>query len=86
MAMMYTVDTTTVTSSTSATLADLLCNRKYTVWVYAEGEQTGRRSVSRIVSLPARGIHFHMAVYCMYIMACGSMPYVGMTPKKNGSH
>ena len=61
--MMYQVDNTT---ATSATLLNLQCNTKYTVWVYAEGGGTGIRSVSRMVSLPARGIHFHMAVYCMY--------------------
>ena len=53
--MMYTVDNTTVTS---ATLPNLQCNTKYTIWVYyTEGRRTGKRSASRVVSLPARGRH-----------------------------
>ena len=51
--MMYTVDNTT---STSATLFNLQCNTQYTISVYAEGDRTGNRSVSKLVSLPARGI------------------------------
>ena len=52
--MMYTVDNTT---STSATLPNLQCNTKYTVWVYASGGQINTRSVPRMVSLPARGMY-----------------------------
>ena len=51
--MMYTVDNTT---TTSVILHNLKCNTKYTVWVYANGGQTST-SVSRKVSLPARGGH-----------------------------
>ena len=51
--MMYTVDNTTVTS---ATLSNLQCNTKYTIWVYAE-DRTGKTSLPRMVSLPARGRH-----------------------------
>ena len=52
--MSYTVDNTT---ATSATLSNLLCNTKYTVWVEARGGGTGRRSSSKMVSLPARGMY-----------------------------
>ena len=51
--MMYTVDSAT---ATSATLSNLQCNTQYTISVYAEGGRTGNRSVSKLVSLPARGI------------------------------
>ena len=54
--MMYTVNSTT---AISATLPNLQCNTKYTVWVhaYSGGGQSGKRSVSRMVSLPARGVY-----------------------------
>ena len=57
--MMYTVNNTTVTS---ATLPNLQCNMKYTVWVhaYVRGGHTGKRSVSRKVSLPATGMIVHV--------------------------
>ena len=48
--MMYTVSNT---KATSATLPNLQCNAEYTIWVYAEGGQTGRTSVHRMVSLAA---------------------------------
>ena len=51
--MMYTVDNTT---ATSATLLNLQCNTKYTIWVHAEGGQFNGTSVLRMVSLPARGM------------------------------
>ena len=53
--MMYTVSNTT---TTSATLPNLQCNTKYTVWVhaYARDAQTGKRSISRMVFLSARGM------------------------------
>ena len=50
--IMYTVDNAT---ETSATLSNLLCNRQYTISVYAVGGKTGRRSSFTVVSLPARG-------------------------------
>ena len=50
--MMYTVSNI---SATSATLSNLQCNTNYTIWVYASGGQTGKRSVSRMVFLPPRG-------------------------------
>ena len=48
--MMYTVDNTT---ATSATLPNLQCNTKYTVWVHS---QINKTSVSKRVYLPARGV------------------------------
>ena len=51
--MMYTVGNTT---ATSATLSNLQCNTKYTVWVHVRGSQINKTSASRMVSLPARGI------------------------------
>ena len=43
------------TTATSATLPNLQCNTKYTVWVHARGGQINTTSVPRMVSLPARG-------------------------------
>ena len=51
--MMYSVDSAT---ATSATLSNLPCNTQYIISVYASGGTTGTRSVTRVVSLPARGI------------------------------
>ena len=51
--MVYTVGNTT---STSATLTNLLCNTKYTIWVYYVQSGMGHTSVSRMVYLPARGM------------------------------
>ena len=53
--MMYAVDNTT---ATSATLPNLQCNTKYTIWVYvaSSGQMTGNEGASTTVSLPARGI------------------------------
>ena len=63
--MMYTVDNTT---ATTATLPNLQCNTKYTIWVHAEGGQFNGTSVPRMVSLPARGsyvqVTWHFMVYC----------------------
>ena len=52
--MMYAVSNTT---ATSATLPNLQCNTKYTIWVYYVQSGIGRTSVSRVVSLPARGMY-----------------------------
>jgi len=52
--MRYTVGNTT---ATSATLANLQCNTKYTIWVHASGGPNDASSVSTLVSLPARGRH-----------------------------
>ena len=43
------------TTATSATLPNLQCNTKYTVWVHARGVLNGKRSDPIITSLPARG-------------------------------
>ena len=51
--MMYTVSSTT---ATSATLPNLQCDTEYTIWLEARGSRTGKRSTSRVVFLPARGI------------------------------
>ena len=50
--MRHTVENIT---ATSATLPNLQCNTKYTIWVYATGGQIDKRSDPRMVSLPARG-------------------------------
>ena len=52
---MYTVSN--ITAVTSATLPNLQCDTKYTIRVEARGGLTGRNSLSRIVSLPARGMY-----------------------------
>ena len=59
--MMYTVNSTT---ATSATLPNLQCNTKYTIWVYARGGQINRTSVPRMVSLPARGMYIIPILFC----------------------
>jgi len=46
--MVYTVDSAI---ATSATLSNLQCNTQYSIGVFADGV----RSVTRVVSLPARG-------------------------------
>ena len=69
--MMYTVHNPT---ATSATLPNLQCNTKYTVWVYvASGRShvTGNTSTSRMVSLAARGtcimyVTFYTVYYTLY--------------------
>ena len=51
--MMYTVNSAT---ATSAILSNLPCNTQYTISVHAVViGTTGRRSLTRVVSLPARG-------------------------------
>ena len=67
--MMYTVNSTT---ATSATLPNLQCNTKYTVWVHVESGSymTGNMSAPRMVSLATRGTHvmymtFHMIYYTL---------------------
>jgi len=51
--MMYPVDSAT---ATNAALSNLQCNTQYTISVYAEGGRFGKRSITRVVTLPARGI------------------------------
>ena len=53
--MMYTVSNTT---ATSATLSNLQCNTKYTIWVVASNAgQTEKKSTPKMVSIPARGMN-----------------------------
>ena len=90
--MMYTVGSTT---ATSATLPNLQCDTEYIIWVSATSGQTTQYSVSRMVSLPARGIctcfvTFH-TVDCS-LVNCTTVPPpapptpTGVTPQfTNGS-
>jgi len=52
-------------TATSATLSNLQCNTQYTISVYAEGGLTGKRSVNKVVFLPARGttVDQHLPVF-----------------------
>ena len=52
--MMYTVDNTT--AITNATLPNLQCSTKYTIWIYYVQSGMGTKSVPIMVSLPARGV------------------------------
>ena len=52
--MMYTADSTTAT--TNATLPNLQCSTKYTIWIYYVQSGMGTKSVPRMVCLPARGV------------------------------
>ena len=54
--MMFPVDNTT---ATSATLSNLQCSTKYTIWVYVEGgsNKTGKMSAHTMSFLPARGMY-----------------------------
>ena len=74
--MMYTVDNTT---ATSATLPNLQCNTKYTVWVYvASGSHmTGNMSTPRMVSLPAKGTYI---MYMTFIQFTVYFKTVRITP------
>ena len=51
--MMHAVSNTT---ATSATLLNLQCDTKYTVWVHASGGGNNSRSLPIMVNLPARGM------------------------------
>ena len=64
--MMHTVGSTT---ATSATLPNLQCNTKYTIWVCAIGRVNDTRSDPGIVSLPARG----MCIYIVFHQVCCSL-------------
>ena len=64
--MMYTVDNTT---ATSATLLNLQCNTKYTIWVRAKGNQINRTSAPRMVSLSAKGRHMSPCIFIQFIVA-----------------
>ena len=70
--LMHTVDNTT---ATSATLPNLQCNTKYTIWVYARSKRTVNASVLRVVSVPARGMSLtiHMFISCIEFTICDVM-------------
>jgi len=55
--MMYTVDSVT---ATSANLSNLQCNTQYFISVYAHGNRSGSRSITRVVLLPTRGIYLNL--------------------------
>jgi len=74
--MMYTVDSAT---ATSATLSNLQCNKLYTISVYAEGGRTGSRSVTIVVSLPARGSTIAQIILSHYY-TCNLSPVAPPTP------
>ena len=84
--MSYTVGNTT---ATSATLPNLQCNTEYTIWVYAEGGQTGKSSVSRTAFLQGTYMYVHTFIYiyiyiyfsctvycsfCLYVTPAPSTP------------
>ena len=52
--MMYSVDNT---AATSATLPNVQCNTKYTVWVHVRGSHINSTSAPTEVYLPARGMY-----------------------------
>ena len=57
--MMYTVGST---RATSATLPNLQCNTKFTIWVYVESGSNSTSNISspRLVVLPARGTYMSL--------------------------
>ena len=55
--MMYTVTNIPTAATTSATLPNLQCSTKYTIWVHARGGSTTITSVPRMFFLPARGMN-----------------------------
>ena len=79
--MMYTVDSTT---ATSATLSNLQCNTQYTISVYAGGGSIGKRSLPRVVSLPARGtctsILLDTYILIVYTSLCIDIPPAPPSP------
>ena len=72
--MMYTVNNKT---ATSATLPNLQCNTKYTIWVdVASGSHmTSNMSAPRVVSLAARGTYIvYVTFYTVYYTLYYSSP------------
>ena len=59
-------------SATSATLPNLQCNTKYTIWVHAKGGQINRTSTPRMVSLPARGMYMLRCIFIQFIVVCNA--------------
>ena len=68
--MMYTVDSTT---ATSATLPNLQCNTKYTIWVSSRSKRTVSASVLRVVSVPPRGMSLIIHISCIEFTICDVM-------------
>ena len=78
--MMHAVDNTT---ATNATLPNLQCNTKYSIWVYARGGQINRTSSPSIVSLQARGMYIIpilCIVYCIHSRLYHISPPAPPTP------
>ena len=78
--MMHAVDNTT---ATNATLPNLQCNTKYSIWVYARGGQINRTSSPIIVSLQARGMNIIpilCVVYCIHSRLYHISPPAPPTP------
>ena len=59
--MMHTVGNRT---ATSATLPNLQCNTKYTIWGCAKGGQINRTSSPRMVAKGRHMSHCHDTVHC----------------------
>ena len=81
--MMYTVDNTT---ATSATLPNLQCNTKYTIWVHARGGQIDKTSIAIVVSLPARGTSLHDYAYVYFSHRVYYSLYYCTTHSSSHSH
>ena len=71
---MHTVGNTT--AITSATLTNLQCNTKYSIWVYARGVQINRASSPGIVSLQARGMYIIPILCIVYCIVSYTIIYI----------
>ena len=71
--MMYTVGST---RATSATLPNLQCNTKYTIWVRAKGGQINRTSIPRMVSLSAKGMYMLRCIFIQFIVFCNTISLI----------
>ena len=68
--VMQTVNNTAVTS---AILANLQCNTRYTIWIHAIGRVNDTRSDPGIVSLPARGMDtLHSMHFIKFTVVCNA--------------
>ena len=70
---MYTVSNTT---ATSATLSNLQCNTKYTIWVYARGGQINR---TRLLVLPEQFLYQHKVCICTLQQSKLCTPFIHIT-------
>ena len=77
--MRYTVDNTT---ATSATLPNLQCNTKYTIWLYvaSRSHMASNMSAPTMVSLVARGTY---VVYMAFLMICYRPYAIDITIPRN---